>query len=166
MNLGKLTLITLTGTLVFMALMNRAIAPLTGPEIIAFELCNTVEKTTAMIQDWQQRSLIGTFIHSLYWDIAYPILYASLIGLACLWSTEDLSFTWKSISKKLAIAMAFAALLDFVENYAMYSSVMAGPTTLSVSVSFWAASLKFVIICASVCFFCCALMMKMLRNEK
>lgn len=96
--------------------------------IISFELAGTGTRAQAMLDSWDARvRLFAAF--GLGLDYLFMVSYAAAIGLAAAWAGRQLgaSRRWLvGLGVALGWGVAFAALLDAVENIALTVMLLAG----------------------------------------
>ena len=96
--------------------------------IVSFELAGTGARAQAMLDSWDARArLYAAF--GLGLDYLFMVSYAAAIGLAAAWAGRQLGARrrWPiALGVALGWGLAFAALLDAVENIALTVMLLAG----------------------------------------
>jgi len=126
--------------------------------IVSLELARTLPKAQAIIASWtHKQQLFAAF--GIGADYLYIFVYGSLIAAGAAWGASVFAAAGSpnqaarpplsaALGQWLARGVLLAGLCDAVENYAMLQLFWGTPTQLSVSVSFYAASLKFALVAA------------------
>ena len=120
--------------------------------IISYEFSTTVEGARAILESWDppERVYAG---FSLGLDYLYMVLYSTTIALACLWAGSVLAVrVWPlaSLGAWLAWGQWAAALLDAVENAALWIIMMGPIADPWPAVAAGCAAPKFVLVFAGV----------------
>lgn len=121
--------------------LQTAAAPL---GIISFELAGTWEAAGAMVASWDQAAQLHAAF-SLGLDYLYMPLYAATIALACVRAAASTLRRPPAAALGLLLAwgLGLAALLDAVENVALWQ-VLQGPAAVAwPAVARWCAIAKF-----------------------
>lgn len=151
------TLITV-GWIIFMR-------PYTPKNIVAFELAKTIPVAEKIIADWGAEGL-NKARTSIYLDFVFIILYCTSITLGCKVAAQ-----YTGIKKIiyvagiLAFAIWLAGLLDVIENLCMLKT-LAAPTLLTVTVSFYTATIKFLIVLGSLLFILTSAIIGVLKKQE
>ena len=139
-------------TLVVMIVMNGVGAALnTGAAplgIISFELAGDVSTAQAILDSWDSQARIHAAF-GLGFDFLFLLLYSTVIGYACAWVSSGLRDTMRSLALLgllLAWGQWLAALLDGVENTALWIILTSGPSVPWPQVAWWCAAIKFIIV--------------------
>lgn len=98
-------------------------APLRNPVspsgIVSFELAGTMERADAIIQSWDARAqLFAAF--GLGFDYLFLIVYGITISLGVLMAGEKHGRKFVKVGNYLGWGVLFAALLDALENLALW----------------------------------------------
>ena len=112
-------------TLLLMLVMNFVGLPLNTPAapqgIISFEFAATPTRTQQMLDSWSPEGLVRAgFIQGL--DFLFPLAYSTTVGLACIMASAVLERRRQAVSRfgaPLAWGLWIAALLDYLENFAL-----------------------------------------------
>ena len=116
--------------------------------IVSFELAGSVEKTQAIIASWGLDAQLHAAF-SLGLDYTFMLAYALTLSLACVWAGEVLARSaWPLAGLALPLAWGqwLAAVLDAVENLALWRS-LSGPVQAPwPQIAYWCAGLKFMLI--------------------
>lgn len=152
MNQRALFWLLLLATLGYAFFMKEITAPLTGKEIVAFELAKTPDRANAMLQGFAKAMKIGLVKQSLYLDFVFLLLYGSVLFVSCRYATSlarkaGAQRTWVRIGYGLSWLGIVALLADAIENIALLRQLPPGVVTEFTAAVGWAmASLKFVSI--------------------
>ncbi len=149
----KKFLFSLVITLFWIILMGQLIKPVNSKQIVAFEFAGSVDAANELIQQWQAAGVIGNVYKSIYLDFIFLVLYSATISFGLIWAAL---ITSREQIKKLCLLFAVliwvAAFSDVVENVGLLQT-LALPEIWSVTVSFYSACIKFMIIGASIVVF-------------
>ena len=132
-------------TVLWMVMMANLIRPLNSRMIVAFEFAGSVEKATAIVQEWSTSGIVSNAYLSIYLDFVFLVLYSLTIYLALRWALEFSSSRVKTITNFLLIVLWVAPAMDCIENFALLS-VLSTPTPTAIKLAFAAATLKFIIV--------------------
>jgi hypothetical protein len=130
--------------------MKQITAPLTGKEIVAFELAETPDRADAMLRDFTNAMKIGLVKQSLYLDCVFLLLYGSALFVGCRYAAGlaagvGAQQAWVRSGYRLSWLGIVALLADAVENIALLTELLPGNATVFTAQLAWAmASLKFV----------------------
>lgn len=116
--------------------------------IVSFELAGTLPIAQKIIESWGQTERIYAGL-SLGIDFLFIIAYASCIGLGCVLvarSHERRSALIASIGIVLAGALWLAALLDYIENYALIKLLLGSTQAVFAVLAQWCAIPKFLLV--------------------
>jgi hypothetical protein len=129
-NIGKVLITLILLTLIFMIVMNWISKPLSNPVapsgIISYELAGNVDTVQTILASWDvEARLIASF--SLGLDYLFLVLYSTTIGMGCIWASGAFSgghSFLRSTGVLLAWGQWFAALMDGVENAALFKLLL------------------------------------------
>lgn len=113
--------------------------------IISFELAGDEETSLAVLQSWDQPGKLHAAF-SLGLDFLFLITYASAISLTCIWAMRLNASSLAGIGVYLAWGQWIAALLDSLENAALFIILLQGPISSWPLVAQIAAIIKFTLI--------------------
>jgi hypothetical protein len=129
--------------------LQTAAAPL---GIVSLELAGTLAAAQAMIASWDSSAQLHAAF-SLGLDYLYMPLYAATIALACV-RTAATSLRTPQAAAALGILLAWglglAALLDAVENAALWQVLQGSAAAAWPGVARWCAIVKFVLVGAGL----------------
>ncbi len=146
----------LIATLIVMAAFQILDRPLRTPAapygIVSFELAGNTDAARAMIDSWDDRArLYAAF--GLGLDYLFMLLYATTIAIACLWIADIYALAgWPLAGWGVLVAWGvwLAAVLDGIENYALWR-LLTGPVVNPwPGIARWCASFKFVLIAIGI----------------
>ncbi len=117
--------------------------------IISFELAGTGARAQAMLDSWDVRARLYAAL-GLGLDYLFMVSYAAAIGLAAAWAGRQLGARrrWPiGLGVALGWGLAFAALLDAVENIALTVMLLAGAAAAPwPALAAGCATVKFVLV--------------------
>jgi hypothetical protein len=127
------------------ALLNTEVAPL---GIVSFEFAGNVSTAQAILDSWDLQARVHAGF-SLGSDFLFLVLYSTTIGYACAWVASGLRdgawpLAWFGIL--LAWGQWLAALLDGVENTALWIILTNGPSVPWPQIAWWCAAVKFTLV--------------------
>ena len=153
MKLNRIFVVSVIVTLAWMILMGSLVKPLNSKEIVAFELAKTPEVATAILKEWQANDLIGNARKSIYLDFVFLVLYSLSIGIGCVMLP---TFSGSGVLVRSGLVLSrivpIASCCDVIENLAMLKTLSGSITSLSVTIAFWFAVIKFLIVALSLLF--------------
>lgn len=138
-------------TIMVMVLLNVTGRPLTSPSaasgIISYELAGKTDTTQNIIDSWDNQAKISAAFN-LGLDYLFLALYSISIGAGILWLTDALTIHHRflTLADLLAWSLLVAAILDAIENGALYTMLLNGATEPWPRVAFLAAVIKFAIV--------------------
>jgi len=139
-------------TLVVMAVLNVVGGPLkTGvaPQgIVSYELAGNVSAARAILDSWDTRARIHAGF-SLGFDFLFMVLYSTTIAYACAWVSGSWQGKYRpvaSVGLWLAWGQWAAALLDAIENGALWAMLAAAPAAPWPQIARWCATVKFALV--------------------
>lgn len=139
--------------------------PYTPKNIIAFELAKTVAVAEKLIADWGAEG-VAKATTSIYMDFIFIVLYSTTIMMGCR-VAANYSKNEKLIilGAYLGMAIWVAGLLDVAENVSMLQTIN-NPTSLTTSVAYYSAALKFLIVILCLLFIISAAFMGVTKKTK
>lgn len=153
MAVNRIWVISIVLTFAWMMLMSSSVKPLTSKKIVAFEFAKTQEAALFMMKEWKENNLIAVAKKSIYLDFVFLVLYSLSISLGCLVLS---GFTGNRFLIQMGLWVSkivpLAGLCDVVENGAMLTSLSGNITRESVTITYWFAAIKFLIVVASLIF--------------
>lgn len=136
--------------------------------IVSFELAGTLAAAQAMIASWDS-SAQQHAAFSLGLDYLYMPLYAVTIALACV-RTAAASLRTSRRAAALCILLAWglglAALLDAVENAALWQVLQGSTAAAWPAVAHWCAAVKFVWVIAGLLYAGAAAVVYLFRKAR
>ncbi len=120
--------------------------------ILSFEFATTHGRAVEIVAEWRRLGDAGFAAASLGVDVAFLVLYATVLRRGCRWVGAR---RWAGASRGFAVAAVVAAGLDLVENLALGALLAgAGPTWLAPAATA-CATIKFVAAAATIGFLGC-----------
>jgi hypothetical protein len=140
-------------TLLLFALFRPLHAPLENAAapagIINYELARTEQRAAEMLASWSpEEQLRAAF--GLGLDYLFMVSYAAAIGLACAQIASSGRGWPARLGKQLAWALVAAALLDAVENVALWQQLLNGADGTSALLAWLCATIKFALLAAGL----------------
>lgn len=120
--------------------------------IIDFELAGTLSKVQEMLSTWQKNNAMNALFFLLGFDYFFMVTYSVALWFACLHVATKFSGKFQLFLIVLAWSQPFAALLDAIENGALYHLASGSVDSSLPLVAKYAAIPKFVIALAGVLF--------------
>jgi hypothetical protein len=120
--------------------------------IISFELAGTLAAAQAMIASWDRNAQLHAAF-SLGLDYLYMPLYAVTIALACMRASVTSLQTPRAaaaLGVVLAWGLGLAALLDALENVALWQVLQGSPAAAWPVMARWCALVKFAWVIAGL----------------
>ena len=127
------------------ALLSTEAAPL---GIISFEFAGDVPTAQAILDSWNLQARVHAGF-SLGFDFLFLVLYSTTIGYACAWVASELRDSARPLASfglSLAWGQWLAALLDGVENTALWIILTNGPSVPWPQIAWWCAAVKFTLV--------------------
>ena len=113
--------------------------------IVSFELAGSAEKTNQILASWDTRAdLFAAF--GLGFDFLCMVVYASTISLSCLMVSAKHTGRFSSLGTWLGWGAILAAILDSIENIALWNLLIGKTVPYLPQVAAWCASIKFTFI--------------------
>lgn len=119
--------------------------------IVSFQLAGDLQTTKTILNSWNSKAKIYAGL-SLGYDFLFLMLYPLLIALFIHLLNEKL---WKkssfyNIGIILIYALFFAAVFDLIENIALIQLLLGNLQQLSVSIAYYLAMAKFIILLLAI----------------
>lgn len=142
-------------TLLLFALFRPLHAPLENAAapagIVSFELARTEQRAAEMLASWSPDARLRAAF-GLGLDYLFMVSYAAAIGLACAHVAASLPNWPARLGRFLAWGLAVAALLDAIENVALWQQLLNGAAGRWALLAWLCASLKFTLVVAGLLF--------------
>jgi hypothetical protein len=125
--------------------LKTAVAPM---GIVSFELAGELTTAQAMVRSWNHNAQIYAGF-SLGFDYLFMVLYSTTIALACVMAVRRFNLRWRMVAlvgSILAWGQWVAAILDGVENYALFVLLLGSKNPLWPEVAWWCAIVKFSLV--------------------
>lgn len=126
---SSLLLAVLTAlTLILMGVLGKISKPLGIPDvapngIISLEFAGDSVRAKAIVAAWRNKDVLQNAKKVQWLDFLYIAAYSTTLSLACIWSIKLLpgfDSAWLNTGIVLAWGQWFAALLDVIENLALF----------------------------------------------
>ena len=128
--------------IVTMQAMGKSLKPYS---IIAFEFAGNVDVAREMVLVWSRKGVMNVVLFLIGFDYAFMIAYSSFLGLACLHTAERIPGKFLNPMIVLALLQPVAALLDAIENIALYHMAEMSVNEIWPTIAFDCAIPKFAI---------------------
>lgn len=144
-------------TLLVMVVLNLTGKPLiteAAPRgIISYELAGNQETAQAILDSWDDLAKIYAGFN-LGLDYLYLILYSTTIALAIFWLVDLLKIgrVVRRLAVVLATTLSAAAILDAIENGALFTMLVNQVTAPWPQISFICAAIKFGLVILGISF--------------
>jgi len=115
--------------------------------IISYEFAETVATAQSILDSWSPRAKIYAGFN-LGLDYLFLVAYSTTIALAVIWVSgrPEMNLRLWTSAVFLAWALWGAALLDAIENYALFTMLVNGASEPWPQVAWWSAFFKFTIV--------------------
>jgi hypothetical protein len=135
-----------------------------GPGIVGFELAGSQDRATEILADWGGKGTDAAKA-SLWIDFAYIVAYGTFLVLAS-WATQDLALRhgWRLMAAIGPAVIAFAAAaaaFDAIEDVGLLLAVNRYGGDLAPRLAQVCATLKFVLLAATVAYLLAGLALRM-----
>lgn len=150
--LAPLVVATLALTAVLQVIGRPLQTPAAPLGIVSFELAGTLADAQAMVDSWNHNAQLHAAF-SLGLDYLYMPLYAVAIALACVRAAGTslrMPAAAASLGLLLAWGMGPAALLDAVENIALWQVLQGSTVAAWPPIARWCAIVKFALVIAGL----------------
>jgi len=152
---GRVFGVLLVATLVVMSAISALDVPLrtaAAPNgIVSFELAGSPAQARTILASWDATARIAAGL-SLGVDYLFMVLYALTIGLGCVLIGEKLGGMAARLGVVLAWGVAFAAVLDAVENWALIRWLLGSRAGFWPSLAAGCATVKFALVGVGLAF--------------
>ncbi|MEZ4232356.1 MAG: hypothetical protein R3B89_24475 [Polyangiaceae bacterium] len=128
----------------------RLVTEAAPAHIVSLELAGTLERARAVLASWdREQQLFAVF--GIGADYLYIFIYGALLAAGAAWGAAVFERGFLSrLGAWLSRALIVAGLADAVENYAMLQLFWGEQTQGWVSLSYYCASLKFLIVVLAI----------------
>lgn len=126
--------------------LQTAAAPL---GMISFELARTEANAASMLGSWDEAARLAAAF-SLGLDYLFLVSYATAIGMVCWAVAARHEGRWATLGRLLAWGLLLAALLDAVENLALWQQLQHGAGASLARLAWLAALAKFALVAAGL----------------
>ena len=150
-------IVLLLFTMLVMVVMNITGQPLISDPapkgIISYELAGNEETAREILESWDDLAKIYAGFN-LGFDYLFLLLYSTTIAFSIIWLIDLLKMrpNVKRLALILATSLSLAALLDAVENAALFTMLVNGVTSPWPQVSFICATIKFGLVILGLAF--------------
>jgi len=156
--------------LIIMNILSELLATSQAPQgIVSFELAKIPAKSAEIMNSWDSaQKLIAAF--SLGLDYLFILFYSMTLSLGCVWTASILNLPNPAIPL-IGIMIAWlqwaAAILDGIENFALFRILLLETNFPYSQLAFWCAVLKFGIIFAGIiwCLFAFVIILAKQRKD-
>jgi len=135
------------------------------PTIVDFELAGSVDQAAQIVNAWNENDRIRAGF-SLGFDYLYMPVYSTTIALACVMAAGVLkSKAWTTIGLLLAWGLWLAALLDGIENLALFTELLGSNVAPWPQVAQICATIKFGLIVLGLLYVIAGVVAKILARR-
>jgi len=123
--------------------------------IISYELCGTVDGCRAILDSWNDEARVAAR-NNLIWDFPFLLLYSSTLALGVVGMGRRMhKLRWRMARFAPAMAWAawIAAVLDSIENIALWTMLASGPGVVSAGLAWICAAIKFLLLGVAIPYF-------------
>lgn len=154
-NRSKLLLLLAGLNVIVIVVIQSFAASLKPFSIIAFEFAGSPERTHQMVNAWRENGVLNSVFFLIGFDYLFMLTYSAFLWFACMHTEHGLP---NKISKSLIVLawlQPLAALLDSVENLALYQIISGSWKPLWPILAAACAAPKFgiVLLAISACLF-------------
>ena len=136
--------------------------------IVSFELAGDETTAEEIIASWDARArLVAAF--GLGIDYLFLVVYSTTIALGCVWAAGVLgavSPALAALGMLLAWGQWLAAVLDAIENVALWTLLRDGVRPPWPAVAWWCAAPKFALVVAGILFTLAAAVVRLARGRR
>lgn len=117
--------------------------------MISYELARTEANAASMLGSWDEAARLAAAF-SLGLDYLFLVSYATAIGMVCWAVAARHEGRWATLGRLLAWGLLLAALLDAVENLALWQQLQHGAGASLARLAWLAALAKFALVAAGL----------------
>ncbi|MCP4361382.1 MAG: hypothetical protein GY796_25510 [Chloroflexi bacterium] len=148
----KLTAVSIIAALLITVIFQFSGRPLSTSAapagIVSLEFARTPETAQAILDSWDAQAKM-TAAFGLGLDFLYPLVYATAISLACVSIADKIRLSSPPVATVgiwLAWSVWLAAVLDYVENFALFQMMFGATNSFWPLLAFVCATIKFIFI--------------------
>lgn len=119
--------------------------------ILSYEFAGSLENAQAMLAAWKVNGVEGFVGFNLGLDYLFMLTYSHAIGLACVLTARRLNRFAKA-AYWLASLQLVAAVLDAVENYALWKLMIGSSSETYPAIAMYCAAPKFLLVVLGLLF--------------
>jgi hypothetical protein len=127
--------------------------PLTGADMVRFELAKKMSVAEGILQEWQSSGKYSQALPALYIDFLFILLYTSGLSVACVYLSR---LTKHEIMERMGRLVSYllivAGICDVIENLALIKNLRNTVSNWNVVLAYDMAAGKFSIIILSILF--------------
>ncbi len=169
MKTKSLFLISMMLTLLLFLVLGQIDKPLqteAAPRgIVSFELAKTTSESLAILHSWDAEAKIYAGL-SLGIDYLFMVAYGGFFALAVLLLAPKLPDGFlKKTARIIAWLIFLAVLLDAIENYGLIRLLTGSPSQTWVSLAYYCAGLKFILLAIGVVYLISGLSVLALKKK-
>ncbi|HEY3429588.1 MAG TPA: hypothetical protein VGK39_02855 [Cyclobacteriaceae bacterium] len=136
---------------VIVIIVMQLFAPLLDPyTIVGFEFAGSPEQAQLMVSTWRENGVLDSVYFVTGFDYLFMITYSSFLWLACLQVSGELSSRLNKMFIVLAWLQPVAAILDAVENVALFQIISGSWKPLWPILAASCAAPKFIIVLLAI----------------
>lgn len=111
--------------------------------IVAFEFAGTPEQAHQMVNAWQENGVLDSVYFLIGFDYLFMLTYSAFLWLACIQLSKYFQDKINTLIVVIAWLQPLAAILDAVENLALFKIVEGSHETHWPLLAAWCAGPKF-----------------------
>jgi hypothetical protein len=128
--------------MVIMAVIGRRLLPF---NIVQYEMAGSIDAIIPMLNTWKQTGAMSSLFFLLGFDYLFMMVYGFSLWFVCMQVAERFN-SLREIIIVLAWCQPIAAMLDAIENFALYQLAMGVKDNILPTIALWTAVPKFVIV--------------------
>lgn len=130
---------------IVIAVMQSFTQALLPYNIVAFEFAGSPEQAHQMVNTWQENGVLDSVYFLIGFDYLFMLTYSMFLWLACIQLAKAIHGKIKNIIVVIAWLQPLAAILDAIENLALYKIVEGSHEIHWPLLAAWCAGPKFAI---------------------
>ena len=167
-NLRRWFWLLLAVNALYLVLGRLVLHPLTGGDIVDFEVARDVSVATALLEKWKHvPGKTEMMLPSIYWDYFFIGLYTAFLSVTALFFSR---FSGEPVLQKagrfIPVLIVLAAVCDVIENMAMTHSLSTSLDGWSVRLAYDMAVAKFSVLILIILFFFTCLIFALFRKKE
>ena len=129
----------------------QSFAPALRPyTIVGFEFALTPENAQLMVSTWRENGVLDSFYFVTVFDYLFMVTYSSFLWLACVQVGNGMTKRLANVFLILAWLQPVAALLDVIENLALYQILNGSLNSIWPTLAAGCAAPKFIFVLLAI----------------